>query len=99
MTEDEARKKWCPFVRLADNENRHTWNRSVEQFDADGGKMRAVYTACIASECMAWRWKEILERVADGEPMEPGRVYIAASVKVKVIKGHGFCGLAGKESP
>jgi len=47
MTEEEARKKWCPMVRfhvvddsVEDNKNRYKDSESV---------------LCIASDCMMWR--------------------------------------------
>jgi hypothetical protein len=45
MTEEEARKKWCPQVRYF--------------VDADGlgrTNMPEDSCRCIASDCMAWRW-------------------------------------------
>lgn len=48
MTEDEARKKWCPHVRFG---NEAGCNRNTAP-EGSGGAL----TNCIASECMAWRW-------------------------------------------
>lgn len=42
MTEEEAETKWCPMAR-SDGNNRH-WGSENH------------IGACIASECMAWRW-------------------------------------------
>jgi len=48
MTEDEARKLWCPFARDS-LENYGSYNRQ------EGGE--ALETCrCLASGCMAWRW-------------------------------------------
>lgn len=82
MTEEDARKKWCPFVRVTEEGVEKSWNRSIDQFLIDGGKMKAVHTACIASECMAWRW--VLTE-------KPGR-HVPLGVKERV---QGYCGLAG----
>jgi hypothetical protein len=50
LTEDQAKEKWCPFVRVEVGHglaaaNRHTDNGSA-----------LVRAQCIASQCMAWRW-------------------------------------------
>ena len=66
MTEDEAKQKWCPMVRLGSvNGNAHyegfCWNnRGDDTHEAN----------CIASECMAWRedsyWNGESKRITAG---------------------------------
>jgi hypothetical protein len=53
MTEEQARKKWCPMTRF---------------LYAEGDSSRGVYAVavntdrpeslCVGSECMMWRWDE-----------------------------------------
>jgi hypothetical protein len=47
-TEDEAKAKWCPMVRLSADHVGGGINR-----DTKGNTSRAN---CIASGCMSWRW-------------------------------------------
>lgn len=51
MTEEEAKTKWCPFVRSMFSSSAAASNR-----DSDGKATRG--TRCIGSACMAWRWFE-----------------------------------------
>lgn len=53
LTETEARKKWCPFVRLSDI-GYPAFNR--EKRHAHDPELNPENCGCIASECMAWRW-------------------------------------------
>lgn len=61
MTEDEARKKWCPFARLIAT---GAEGQDVALPDASAGFNRPTLgppddlanAACMASSCMAWRW-------------------------------------------
>jgi hypothetical protein len=61
MTEDEAQKKWCPFVRH-NGEDGGTFNRGMGPDNAtnDGRTNGAWMCNCIASQCMAWRWLPLM---------------------------------------
>ena len=62
MTEEEARKKWCPHGRVRSSSS--AYNRS-ENYAVDGP------SKCIASDCMAWRWVKdpLIAFVANGKPV------------------------------
>ena len=48
MTEDEAKKKWCPMYRVSVEPNGSADNR---------GNIDTVDNyRCLASFCMAWQW-------------------------------------------
>lgn len=56
MTEDEARKKWCPQARVWDTQAEGlaapTHNRVEIDFNSWWSPPSA---SCVASACMAWR--------------------------------------------
>ena len=56
MTENEARKKWCPMVRVTVTPNDATWQGNML---TNRGQVPAANTdtLCIASDCMMWKWK------------------------------------------
>ena len=65
MTEDEAKTKWCPFARAtftvpptinSPRENGYVGNR-----DCNNSVIPNVN--CIASSCMAWRWKPTMRQL------------------------------------
>ena len=60
MTEDEAKTKWCPFVRQSTTVSA-TYNRT----DSGGAPKSCL---CIAGDCMAWRW------LADYTPNAKGQM-------------------------
>lgn len=60
MTEGEARAKWCPFARTARDDKPVSVDR-----DRDGAVVNRKHT-CIASACMAWRWRAELDTTAGG---------------------------------
>lgn len=80
MTEDEAKTKWCPFVRLTASQGEWHTNREGPKSHLS----QEGHACCIASACMAWRWvrEEVSGRDADGFGY------------IRVVSG-GYCGLAG----
>lgn len=96
MTEEDAKTKWCPFVRFVSVNNRGESETSIPR--------NPPITACIGSACMAWRWKNDYERrwdlPKDKPPEGEGwqRVEAIGGVAHWVRQHatpHGFCGLAG----
>lgn len=63
LTEEEAKKRWCPFARVTIGGKLPTSMNRLQTIgkDSDGdtvteGALRLPIGArCIASECMAWR--------------------------------------------
>lgn len=47
MIEEEAKKKWCPMVRIAVEPGQGIF---------DNRQYNGVVTSCLASNCMMWRW-------------------------------------------
>lgn len=74
--EDEARTKWCPFVRVITFHGGEvvTANRNIGSSDP------LAKSICIASGCMAWRWK---------------REDYSCGGRPKDAIDKGYCGLAG----
>lgn len=98
LTEEQAKEKWCPFVRI--------------EIDAFGSGIAPIKrddprNVCIASQCMAWRWidGEFMKRsylVSTGEPPEPNRAYMKSDIRTEHEpneKRRGYCGLAAQVRP
>lgn len=80
MTEDEAKKKWCPMIKIApETEGFYPLTNRAKAIHK-GDELIGTVT-CIASECMAWR--------------NTGLVY-DCDEPTKIIERRGHCGLAGK---
>jgi len=81
LTEEEARKKWCPQVRITLIESGPS--PSHNRVCMEGNTYNAIGANCIASECMMWRWGSKFET---GEEQEDLRQMDEKSTK-------GYCGL------
>jgi len=91
MTEDEAKERWCPMVRLmCDGPREQTligpFNRMALTEKPKETRLPEA-GRCIGSECMMWR--EITER-----DLHPSPELTIAFINENVIGG--YCGLAGK---
>ncbi len=94
MTEEEAKQRWCPFMRISgSNDGLDTmWHNNRPSFgdvDVKG------FDLCITSACMAWRgatkdvWVD-----PDGILIGAGGIAPDGSYKIK-DDADGYCGLAG----
>lgn len=93
MTEEQAKAKWCPFARVGSlGGMRSGWNRpESESFghrERIGGENH-----CIASACMAWRWRT--ERNPAYRPIAAWPEPTNTPPSHITSETHGGCGLAG----
>ena len=97
MTEDEAKTKWCPFVRVLVTQNDESWYAGML---TNRGTIPAdnTDTLCIASECMAWRWSLPPKLAKQYKRYNERGVTVPDSFGrpwPEVASGH--CGLAGRQ--
>lgn len=59
LTEENAKTKWCPMVRVFKNECEKTYTTN-EDFNNGFEK------TCIASDCMMWRWNKVYAGLSHG---------------------------------
>ncbi|MFC5359540.1 hypothetical protein [Azospirillum himalayense] len=99
MTEEEARKKWCPLARVSLQDGTSaiaqmtgsapilfSGNRAVQICDSGTKRDTVIGSHCIGAVCMAWRWS-----VEHCTP--PGSNGIGEPVEAHAV---GFCGHFGK---
>ncbi len=82
---ENAKTKWCPFVRAVAEKDDAAGNRwpTTEDVPEVGSDLQPS-NRCIAYECMAWRWVETHINDPEGGPdMVPSG------------DTHSYCGLAG----
>jgi hypothetical protein len=85
VTEDEAKKKWCPYARVGAYTDKGqimaiTVNRDPRDEVSEG-------CLCLGSECMAWRETYAMSRSNPACTPETGHQ--------RSLVG-GYCGLAGR---
>lgn len=88
-TEDEAKRKWCPAVRVPlsspiDGSSAGTGNRHA---------MGGAVGLCIGSDCMWWQWDpHSAERTVQPRTQEEK----IAAAKEASVPTRGYCGAAGR---
>lgn len=92
MTEEEAKKKWCPFARAQQFQSVHNVSSAIGEPVADNPAVNrdTMNVNCIGSACMAWRVSEMAYFDRWGRPV---KATDNAAVKEKDLGG--ICGLAG----
>lgn len=62
MTEEDAKTKWCPFVRHQSLEEYGASNRAGK-FNDDGVGYDSdnIWNKCVGSACMAWRTEHFID--------------------------------------
>ena len=86
MTEDDARKRWCPMARVCvvgpDGEHMTSFNRTCSSSDDIDSFQTNGPMKCIASDCMMWKWK-----------LEPSRAELLNAQANAGQVENGYCGL------
>ena len=89
MTEEEAKKLWCPFARQFHQSRSMTDDVLI----ANRTETSAPIGTCLASGCMAWRWHGYA-----GEEIALDRDHpFHRFPRDEHDQRHGHCGLAGKD--
>ena len=108
MTEDEARKKWCPFAisPVVHLDSTASGNRFSMGKNSEAGSR----CLCIGSGCMAWRGvtEEKVSSLMDAKDYVAVDYLKDGESVVNAIKRYreesvqtihsGYCGLAGRQS-
>jgi hypothetical protein len=86
MTEDEAKTKWCPLVRVGGPMQSEAEGTSANRWAGQSiSAPQACDYLCIASECMAWRWNGDSPAFAGAGPED----------SLDYSSRKGFCGAFG----
>lgn len=98
LTEEQAKEKWCPFVRTVKFSPSVSGGIAIMQAIALGNRLAENsdelpgVTRCIGSACMAWRWVAVENPHVHPMLATTEQRYVASET-------HGFCGLAGGVTP
>ena len=81
-TEENAKTKWCPFIRFhGDYTNGGGNNRHHEEIDF----------FCIGPRCMAWVWEPVTKEVRISG--DHGMTEVETVIDHEALPTHGRCGL------
>lgn len=102
ITEEEARKKWCPMVRVNDcgAYDPVSVNRQSRSVSATGFDVMPI-TRCIASGCMMWRTvREHFKATTKERDQHVGwecSPHPNSNYATYHRNDRGYCGLAGEQ--
>ena len=110
LTEDEARKRWCPFARVIEGSFDPDLPTYAAAVNRNLHESQRPHARCIASGCMMWRSTgpqhdtlavaEIPEQEAKasakGWHKTPDRDADGNKIWTKPKPEQGWCGLAGR---
>jgi hypothetical protein len=108
VTEDEAKTKWCQFVRFSSGDQ-PAFNRGMVDPMNRIDLGNEYIPRCIGSACMAWRWDQSridrneagltkIEAIRDYRAKHGSDLQTAKDAVERAWsepKTEGFCGLAG----
>lgn len=80
-TPEQAKELWCPMVRASNGDDNSANCGDAEAFRNPG------FARCIADQCAMWRWEHTTASV-------PVVVNRARTFEQRVVRTHGYCGLA-----
>lgn len=88
VSEDEAKKKWCPqaIICAAENGAAAPFNRPFNPAYPAGQDC-----LCLGSGCMWWRYEDFSKSVRRAQVFEPELIKSGGP-----LQRMGFCGLAGR---
>ena len=107
MTEDQAKTKWCPMVRMNGAEARFGGAPLGPALNCTSYNRNPKEANCIASGCMMWRSTEVLPAFTGSDVVwwikKHREIFGSTIIEAKAaadsgkpIPGGGYCGLGGK---
>lgn len=99
LTEEEARKKWCPKARVAHSStDADDYTIAMAAVNRGGGYDAIEENSqCYASYCMAWRWAIDREPLTAEQRRGAGTaIGLAAALQPAREPRRGYCGAFGK---
>lgn len=103
MTEDEAKKKWCPESRMTPSDADGNVDLQSPVLNRVEIKSKAVIprgAMCIGSACMAFRKTVTRKEISYADPDPAGIIIPELGLTRKfIVTEDVYCGKAGKPEP
>lgn len=103
MTEDEAKKKWCPQSRMTVSDadgNIDPHSPVLNRIEMKGKAAIPSAAKCIGSDCMAFRKNVTRKEIPFDDPNPAGVIIPSLGYRRKFIVTESvYCGAYGKPEP